>query len=152
MTQPGEHGPEPANDGLPHTLPVIEERFSVEKRRVETNRVHVYTQVREEQREIDAQLENQRVRVERVPRDEVLISRPVPRQEGDVFIFPVAEEIVVVETRWRLVEEVCVRQEQESYEETVPVTLSHQDVIVERTPISPKGRGTRGCGDKRTDK
>jgi stress response protein YsnF len=54
------------------------------------------------------------------------------RVEGDTTIIPVVEEIVVVEKRLVLVEEVRIRQITTSEDVTVPVTLRRQTATVER--------------------
>ncbi|WP_426232253.1 DUF2382 domain-containing protein [Pararhizobium sp. DWP3-4] len=57
---------------------------------------------------------------------------PQSRVEGDTTIIPVVEEIVVVEKRLVLVEEIRIRQITTTEEVSIPVTLRKQTAIVER--------------------
>lgn len=119
-------------DGEPVRIPVVEERATIEKERRETGKVRVRVRDRVERQELDARLTEQHVEVASVARDEVLATRPEPRMEGDTYVFPVAEEILVVETRWRLVEEVRVRPIADERQQTVPVDLERREVLIER--------------------
>ncbi len=112
-------------------IPVIEERARVEKRTLETGRVRVGLRHRRTTRELHAELGRREVIVESVPKDELLEQRPAPRQEGETFIFPVAEEVLV--RRWRLVEEVHVRASEQTRDDVIPVELDRQEVVVERS-------------------
>ncbi|MFD1693079.1 DUF2382 domain-containing protein [Azotobacter chroococcum] len=62
--------------------------------------------------------------------------RPIPqvRQEGDVTVIPVLEEVLVVEKRLVLKEELRVRRVVHEEPHSVPVTLRREQVTVERTP------------------
>jgi hypothetical protein len=73
--------------------------------------------------------------VERVAIGRVVDAVPPVRHEGDVTILSVVEEVVVVERRLVLKEEVHLRRVQttERYVETV--TLREQDITVTRTDI-----------------
>ena len=71
--------------------------------------------------------------IERVPVgqfDEVV---PPVREEGDVTILPVVEEVVVVERRLRLVEEVHIRRVRSTTTHAETVTLREQHVVVTRS-------------------
>jgi stress response protein YsnF len=54
------------------------------------------------------------------------------RIEGDTTIIPVVEEILVVEKRLVLVEEIRIRQVATTDEVSIPVTLRKQTATVER--------------------
>jgi stress response protein YsnF len=124
--------PPRAEEKASFTFPVVEERVEVGKQKVFTARVHVATEERTERHEVEAELSTEWVEVERVPRDELLNKAPEPRMEGDTLVLPVAEEELFIEPRWRLKEEVHVRQRRGTRHETVPVEVQRRDVIVER--------------------
>jgi uncharacterized protein (TIGR02271 family) len=87
-------------------VPVVEEQLSVEKRRIETGQVVVHIEPTVERQELEVPLLEESVEVERVPVNR-FIDAPVPvRQEGDVTIVPVFEEVLVVEKRLMLKEEI----------------------------------------------
>jgi stress response protein YsnF len=63
------------------------------------------------------------------------IDRPAPiRQEGDTTVIPVMEEVVVVEKRLRLVEEVRLTKRQAIRHEPQSITVRRQDAVIERLP------------------
>lgn len=68
---------------------------------------------------------------------------PVTRREGDVTIVPVLEEVLVVEKRLVLREEIHVRETLSREEVELPVSLRRQRATVEReepseaAPITP---------------
>jgi stress response protein YsnF len=62
---------------------------------------------------------------------------PPVRQEGDVTIVPVVEEILVVERRLVLKEEVRIRRVERSEKYQDEVTLHKQEAVVSR--LEPEG-------------
>ena len=114
-------------------VPVIEETAHIEKRITETGIVRVRKVVREHEERIVTPLLRESVTVERVP-----INRPVEgappeaRDEGDTRIIPVFEEILVVEKRLMLVEEIHIRRVQTTQDETQSVTLRRDEAVIER--------------------
>jgi stress response protein YsnF len=73
-----------------------------------------------------------------VPVDRVVETAPETRTEGDVTIVPVLEEVLVVEKRLVLKEELHIRRRVETETAEVPVTLRKQRAIVERlAPDTP---------------
>ncbi|HEU4329189.1 MAG TPA: YsnF/AvaK domain-containing protein [Roseiflexaceae bacterium] len=118
------------------TLEVIEETLSVEKRRVETGRVRVQKLVREHEEQIDEPLLREEVEVERVPINQVIDAPVGIRQEGDVTIVPVIEEVLVVEKRLVLKEELRITRREHVERAQQTVTLRREELHVER--LSPQ--------------
>lgn len=124
-------------------IPVVEERAWVEKRAVETGRVRVSTRTETREQVLRESLRGNAVGVTRIPIDRTLAEgEPVPvmREEGGVTIIPVLEEILVVEKRLVLKEEVHIRQTTSGEDVEVPVTLRRQRAVVER--VSADGQVT----------
>ena len=113
-------------------LSLVDEQLSVRKRRVETGRVRIKTVVDEHQEWIQEALEREEISVERVTVDRVVDAHPEIRQQGDVLIIPVVEEVMVVEKRLLLKEEihVCTQRHVEQVDE--PVTLKSTRAVIER--------------------
>jgi uncharacterized protein (TIGR02271 family) len=116
-------------------IPVHQEELAIGKRIVDTGRgVRVRKSVEEVPVAIDELLQREEVTVRRVPVDRVvaLADAPAPRQEGDTLIVPVVEEIVVVERRLRIKEEIHITriQHQDRVQDTV--FLKSEEVAVER--------------------
>jgi len=128
-----------ADDREEEVVPLYEETVSVEKRRVERGRVRVTTTVTEHEEVVRQALEQEDVEVVRVPVDRDVETRPEIRQEGDTTIIPLVEEVLVVERRLVLREEVHVRRIKRTVEAEQPVTLRSEDAVVERIE-QPGGR------------
>jgi uncharacterized protein (TIGR02271 family) len=124
-------------------LPLAQEALRVGKRRVETGRVRVSVATEAEDRLVRETLRTERVEVERVAVGrELAEGEPVPtarREDDGTLVVPVLEEVLVVERRLVLREEVRLRTV--AAEETVeqPVTLRRQRAEVERLPPDPAG-------------
>jgi len=116
-------------------IPVFEEELSVAKRVVETSRVQVSRVTHQHQQLVDELLQLEKVEVERVPVDRPIDAMPSIRQEGDVTIVPVVEEILKVERRLVLKEEVHIRRVKQTERHQELVTLRRQEALVSRLPI-----------------
>lgn len=114
------------------TVPVVAETARVEKRTVETGRVRIRKTVQEREEVVDEPLLREEVSVERIPVGRVVAEPVGMRQEGDTFIIPVLEEVLVVEKRLLLKEEVRVTRRQRETHQPQRVTLKTEEVMVER--------------------
>lgn len=114
-------------------VPAIEETVDVERRRVETGTVRVHKRVSEREEMIDEALLREHVHVERIPKDQVVSTAPQSRREGDTLIIPVVEEILVVEKRLVLKEEVHITRQRAEERSQKPVRLRSEEIVVERT-------------------
>lgn len=114
----------------PVIVPVVEEAIGVTKRVVETGRVSVSLTTETAQELIRETLRTRRAEVERVKLDQEVKEAPVVREEGDVLIIPVLEEVLVVEKRLVLREEIRLRfiNDQEQVEQTVERRIQHAEV------------------------
>lgn len=113
------------------SVQLVEESVSVDKTRVTTGRVRVSTSTALVEERAQAVLSGARVEVTRVPVGREIDEVPSVRIDGDTTIIPVVEEVVIVEKRLVLVEEVHVTQILSSEEVSVPVTLRKQTATVE---------------------
>jgi uncharacterized protein (TIGR02271 family) len=118
-------------------IPLVEERVSVAKRQVESGRVRVHVSVDEREEVVAQNLARDDVEIERVPRNVPLTEVPLVRLEGTTTIVPVVEEVLVVEKRLVLVEEIHIRRRSESERREIPVVLRREQARVERSEVSP---------------
>jgi uncharacterized protein (TIGR02271 family) len=126
------------------TVPVVEERAVVRKRRKVTGAVRVRTEVRTTEQVVDAPLAVETVEVERVPLDR-WIDAPVPlRQEGDTTVITLHEEVVVVEKRLRATEEVRITRRTSTRHSPERVTLRREEAVVERLAPTEAGDDAPG--------
>jgi uncharacterized protein (TIGR02271 family) len=121
-------------------LPLVEEELRVEKRSLVTGKVRVRSVVEHVEEIARASLEDEQVEVTRVPIEREVQERPVVRQEGDVLIVPLLEEIMVVEKRLVLREELHIRRRVTREDVEVPMTLRRERGVVERESATPEGR------------
>jgi stress response protein YsnF len=84
---------------------------------------------------VQEDLHHDQVVVERVAIGRVIDAVPPVRQEGDVTILSVVEEVLVVERRLVLKEEVHLRRVRTTERHVETVALRDQDVSVTRTDI-----------------
>jgi uncharacterized protein (TIGR02271 family) len=113
-------------------IPLVEETVSIGKREVVTGRVRVQTVTDTIEELAHADVQRETVEVTRVPIDRMVETAPEIRTEGDVTILPVVEEVLVVEKRLVLKEEVHIRRRVTTETAVVPVTLRKQRAEVER--------------------
>jgi stress response protein YsnF len=113
-------------------VPIVEEELRVSKRQVVKGRVRVRTVVDTVEEVARETLRSETVEVTRVPIDREVTEAPTVRTEDDVTIVPVLEEVLVVEKRLVLKEELHLRRKLETETFEQPVTLRKQRVEVER--------------------
>ena len=127
-------------DGATEVIPLVEERLVVSKRLVEREGVRVRVITDEVAELARVSLRSERIEIERVPIDRQVERAPDVREEDGVTVIPVLEEVVVVEKRLVLKEELRVRRVADTREEEQPVTLRRQRAEVERLPPSAADR------------
>ena len=126
------------------TLQIVNETASLEKRDRLTGRVRVSTRTEVTDELVSAALESNEVEVTRLPINRQVDVAPPMRSEGNVTIVPVVEEILVVEKRLVLVEDIHIRQVTTTQSVEVPVSLRKQHAEIERddVPSSPNKEET----------
>ena len=118
-------------------VPVVAETVEVGKRTVETGKVRVKKTVRSTERVVDEPLVREEVEVERVPINREIAEAIGPRQEGDTLIVPLLEEVLVVEKRLILREEVRITRRKVEHRDPKTVVLRSEEATVERSGDGP---------------
>jgi uncharacterized protein (TIGR02271 family) len=113
-------------------IPVVREDVVIAKRVVEHGGVRVHKHVNEREEVVEQPTVHDEVDVERVPVGRVVDVVPEVREEGDTLIIPVMEEMLVVEKRLVLKEEIRVRRRQVRESEQARVVLRQEEVEIER--------------------
>jgi uncharacterized protein (TIGR02271 family) len=113
-------------------IPLHVEEVSVSRGEIKKANVQIALNTRTREQLIDEELTHVRVEIERFSIDQTVEAVPPIRQEGDITIIPVVEEVVIVERRLVLKEEVRVRRvsTKEQHQETV--VLRQQEAVVTR--------------------
>ncbi len=122
-------------------VPVIEEELRVGKRVVETGRVRVTKTVHEHEEVVDEPLMREEYDVERVRIDEFVDGPVGPRHEGETLIVPVLEEVLVVEKRLVVREELRITRRQTEERRPQRVKLLSEEVSVERSDADESDGG-----------
>ncbi len=118
--------------GRDAVLTVAEEQIEVSKRTISEGSVRVRLETETFEELARADLERGIVDVKRVKVDKLVDRVPATRTEGDVTIVPVVEEVLVVEKRLMLKEELHIRTHTETTTIEQPVTLRRQRATVDR--------------------
>lgn len=113
-------------------IPVVEEQLKVDKVWEETGKVVVHKTVHERRELVDPPLLKETVRVERVPVGRYVERAEAPRHEGTTLIVPLYEEVLVVEKKLLLREELHIIQQREETREPREFTLRSEEVEIER--------------------
>lgn len=120
-------------------LPLVEETLATRRRTVETGTVRVRTVLEQREEIARAEIYRHAVSVEHVPINREIDAVPEPWEDGDVLVIPVVEEVLVVEKRLVLREELRVRRRREVDHVEQPVSLRSMQAVVER-----RGRASDG--------
>ncbi len=123
-------------------IPVVEETLRIEKREFESGRVLVHKTVTERDEVAEVLLRQQDLIVERVPIGRTVSEAPQTRQDGDTLIVPILEEILVVEKRLILKEELHIRKHSSERTEQHKVRLRTEHVEIEQTGRKPSDQAT----------
>ena len=116
----------------PLVWPVIQEVLDVHTSRVETGRVRIHKIVHQREEIVDPPLMRDEVDIERVPINRVVEEPISVRSEEDTLIIPVLEEVLVVEKRLLLKEEVRITKRRVETHTPQRVTLRREEAAVER--------------------
>jgi stress response protein YsnF len=119
-----------------------EEEVRLDKRMVTTGKVRVRTIVDVETELAKATLDGETVEVTRVPIDRIVDQAPGIRVEDNVTIIPVLEEVLIVEKRLVLKEEVHIRKLATTEDVEIPVELRKQHAVIERLPANEDDTNT----------
>jgi len=123
---------EASSGGDALVVPVVHEVLDVQKRWVESGRVRVKKVVHQHEEVVDEPLLREEVEVERIAINRAVDGPVAVRHEGDVMIVPVLEEVLVVEKRLVLKEELHIRRRRVEGSQPQRITLRTEEVTVER--------------------
>jgi uncharacterized protein (TIGR02271 family) len=113
-------------------MPVVAETLDVQKRKVDTGGVRIRKVVHEREEVVDEPLMREEVQVKRVPINRV-VEAPVPvRHVGNTMIISLLEEVLVVEKRLMLKEELHITKGEIETYKPQRVTLRTEEAVVER--------------------
>jgi len=149
----GEYGKGLASDGRLEAggdlvIPITDETLRVDRRTVETGRVEVHKTVQERVEVVDQPIFAEEVEIERITLNRPLEESVASRYEGETLIIPLVEEVLVVQKRLILREEIHIRKLRKELREPQEVLLRTEQVDVVRKPAS--GTTASSTGASRT--
>jgi uncharacterized protein (TIGR02271 family) len=137
------------SDKTEHAIPLVEERVTIDKRVVETGRVRIRSVVDEKLVRVSEELERDDVVIERIAINREVTEPPRSREEDGVLIVPILEEVVVLEKRLVLKEELHIHRNRKREQIDAAVRLKTMRAEVERVAPErepepqPTARGAR---------
>ena len=125
------------SEGLPGlqkiVIPVIQEELLVGKKMVETGKVYISKKVYEEEFIQNEPVTSEEVTVERKEINQYIdVAPPAVRQEGDITIISVIKEVLVVEKRLMLVEELHIKKHIKTDSAVINEILRKEEINVTR--------------------
>lgn len=113
------------------TVPLHEEVLEATTREVEQGHVRVRKRVETVPFEQTVSVSRDDVSIEHVPVDQIVERAPEPRWDGDTLIVPLVEEVVYVEKRLRVREELRITRHRVDDQRTIRDDLRHEVADVE---------------------
>ena len=113
-------------------LPLVAEELHIEKEQVEVGRVRIHKHVDERQIRVDEPRIREQVDVQRHPINQYIEEAPPIRYEGETMIIPIVEEVIVIEKRLMLKEELHVTKQRIEEREPIEVTVRKERAEIER--------------------
>jgi len=122
-----------------HVIPIVEEKVNVQKRVREVGTVEIRKSVHERTEVVDEPLNSEDVEIARVAVNRI-VEEPIPiRNEGDTMIISLLEEVLVIEKRLLLREEVHIKRVHTVVHEPQEVLLREERVEVVHKPNLEQG-------------
>jgi uncharacterized protein (TIGR02271 family) len=117
-------------------VPVVAEELAVETERVARGKVRIHKRVETKEEIVDAPVVSEQVVVEHVPVNKLVDDvPPEPRDEDGVLVIPLIEEVLVVERRLLVREEVRVSKRRTTTNNPQKVVLRREIVDIERETL-----------------
>jgi uncharacterized protein (TIGR02271 family) len=130
------------HDREERVVPIIEEHVRLDRAPIESATVQLRKHIHERQEVIREPVFHEEVEVERIPVNKIAEGPVSSRYDGDTLIIPLVEEVVVVEKRLKITEELHIRKRRTESQSETPVTLRREEVEVERITKESKKEGS----------
>jgi uncharacterized protein (TIGR02271 family) len=113
-------------------LPVVQEELDIERRVVESGRIRVNKRIETTESVVDEPLVHESYDIQRTSVNRIVDDVPKPHYDGDTLVLPILEEVLVVEKRLVLREEVRITPKREEVRDPQTHSLRREHVEVER--------------------
>lgn len=118
-------------------IPLLEEQLKIARRQVLTGGVRVHKTVEERTETVDEPTLKEDLDIQRVPVNQFVAAPPAVRYEGDTMIVPLMEEVLVVEKKLVLREEIRITTSRRTVRQPQQVVLRREAATLEQ--IKPDG-------------
>ena len=113
-------------------LSLFAEELTVGKESAETGRVRVSKQTLTREVAVDEDLLKESAEVEIIPIGRQIFETPAVRHEGETLVLPIVEEVIHIERRLILKEEIRITRHKTTEQFHDRVTLRYQEAVVTR--------------------
>ena len=113
-------------------LSLFAEELTVGKESAETGRVRVSKQTLTREVAVDEDLLKESAEVEIIPIGRQIFETPAVRHEGETLVLPIVEEVIHIERRLILKEEIRITRRKTTEQFHDRVTLRYQEAVVTR--------------------
>ncbi len=120
-------------------IPLLEEQLNIARKKVLTGGVRVHKKVSERTETVDEPTFREEIEFERVAVNQFVDQPPAVRYEGDVMIVPLLEEVLVVEKKLVVREEIRIKKRSETVRTPQQIVLRSESATLEN--IKPAADG-----------
>jgi uncharacterized protein (TIGR02271 family) len=123
------------NQNEVQTIPIRQEELEISKKAVDRGTgVRINKTIEEHHEDVTMQLSQDELEIQHIPVRKIIPANelPAPRQEGSTYIIPVFKEVLVVEKKICLEEEVHIKRSSKQVQESHSIPVKSEKVSVER--------------------
>jgi uncharacterized protein (TIGR02271 family) len=142
-----EHSSANSTDDLKLTL--LAEELAVDKQTVETGRVRVSKHTHTREVAIDEDLLTESAEIETIPIGRQIFEMPMVRHEGETTIVPIVEEVLHIERRLFLKEEIRITRKTTTDQFHDRVTLRFQEAVVTRVQSTSEAVDNQSTNERK---
>ena len=140
-----------AGDSQQVRIPIAEERLEVSTRPVELGEVRVHKRVDRVEEVVRESVTRANVEIERVKTSRRVDGPVGPREEGEWLVVPIVEEVLVVQKRLMVTEEVRIRRHPIVEEQEIRETVRRERAEIEDTTGGHSGYREANARDTEAD-
>ncbi len=130
-------------------IPLLAEQLKISREKVLTGGVRVHKTVAERTETVDEPTLREDIEIERVPINQFIDMPPEIRYEGDTMIVPLLEEVLVIEKKLVLREEIRVTTRRETVRQPQQFVLRSESATLEEIKPSVDGERVNALVDKK---
>jgi uncharacterized protein (TIGR02271 family) len=139
QNQSSKYGTTAFGDNAQIVIPLLAEQLKIARQKVLTGGVRVHKTVSERTETIDEPTLKEEMEIQRVPVNQFITEPPAVRYEGDVMIVPLMEEVLVVEKKLVLREEIRIIKRRDTLRNPQQYVVRREEATLEQ--IEPDANG-----------